>query len=187
MTEERLYQKQAAEKLRTLYEEVLHSWYPFQGQGRKIYSPCIDIAVGPFATGHKKYEKKYNELLAESRNFVEQLISCHNQNIEESEEAVTWENIAYFNPNARCLIGIEIENTGTKKHCIGDLVNASALGRIGLLVAWNQEVLRTFLRQRVYLRYLERVEKNTFKVDNSLILSKEQFERCLENKITKKP
>jgi hypothetical protein len=74
---------------------------------------------------------------------------------------------------------IEIEDSGSRKHCLGNLVNASALGRIGLLIARSEKILRTFVRQRVYLRFLANVEKNSFRTDNALVLSAEQFDECL--------
>ena len=87
--------------------------------------------------------------------------------------------VAYFNENARCLLCIEIEGTGSRKHCLGDLINASALGRVGILVARSEKMLKAFLRQREYLRFLGSVGKNTLKTDNTLILSTEQFDKCL--------
>jgi hypothetical protein len=58
-------------------------------------------------------------------------------------------------------------------------VNASALGRVGILIAGSQQILSTFVRQRVYLRFLANVGKNTFQTVNTLLLTKPQFEDCL--------
>ena len=125
------------------------------------------------------YGERYTDLLRQTYGFVNSLIEKHNGNVEIREEQTSFEEIVLFNENARCLIGIEIENTGSRKHCIGDLVNASALGRIGLLIAWSPDVLRTFLRQRVYLSFLASVGKNTFRTNNALVLTKDQFDSCL--------
>lgn len=176
---EKEYQLVVKNALLHLYAEVETQWYPFRGQGRRIYSPAIDIAVGPFAVT-ERLEDRYSELLNQTRGFIERLIEVHNGNVEDQNEKTSFEEILSFNENARCLIGIEIENTGSKKHCLGDLVNASALGRLGLLIAWSPNVLRTFLRQRVYLSYLKSVGKNTFRTTNALILTREQFDRCLK-------
>ena len=107
------------------------------------------------------------------------MIGKHNENVGDGGLADFGE-ILQFNENARCLICIEIEESGGRKHCIGNLVNASALGRIGLLIARNETVLRTFLRQRAYLHYLAEVGKNTFKTKNALVLSEQQFNECLQ-------
>lgn len=181
-TEERQYQLEVKGLLEVKFQEVTTQWYPFRGNGRRIYSPAIDVAVGPFAIDGS-YGDRYTELLERNMGFVKKLIEKHNLNVsavvEGDSQNVTFENIKHFNENARCFLCIEVEKSGSKKHCIGDLVNVSALGRIGLLVAWSSEILRTFLRQRVYLGYLESVGKNTFKTKNALVVSKEQFDECL--------
>ena len=58
---------------------------------------------------------------------------------------------------------------------IGGAVNASVLGRIGILVAWSPDKLRAAIKLRRYLEFLARVGKNTFDTTNLLILSKEQL------------
>jgi len=175
---ERDYQIEVRTLLARIYTEVETQWYPFRGRGREIYSPAIDIAVGPFAIS-ERHEERYTNLLEHTRVFINNLIDIHNKNVEIEEEQTSFEKILLFNENARCLIGIEVEKTGSRKHCIGDLVNASALGRIGLLIAWNPDMLRVFLRQRMYLSYLKSVGKNTFRTDNALVLTKDQFDDCL--------
>jgi hypothetical protein len=178
---EREYRNEVKKSLSRIYEEVESPWYPFRECGRRIYSPAIDIAVGPFAI-ENRYEDQYTRLLNQTREFIEKLIGFHNRNIDEEHIDVrtsSFINILHFNDNARCLMGIEIENTGSRKHCIGDLVNAAALGRVGVLIAWSPEILRAFLRQRAYLEFLFRVGKNTFKTDNALILTRQQFDECL--------
>ncbi len=187
LVKESEYQHKVKEELKQIYngETVESQWYPFRGEGRSIYCPRVDIAVGPFAT-EQRYEAKYAELLERTRPFVERLIEKHNQNVEEIDRTCFAE-ISYFNENARCLLCIEVEGSGTRKHCLGDLVNASALGRIGLLVACSSEFLQVFVRQRVYLRYLANVGKNTFRTNNALVLTTEQFDECLAqamNKVT---
>jgi hypothetical protein len=140
------YQQRVKGHLEHIYsgEKVEMQWCPFKGEikGRRMYSPTSDVAVGPFAT-ERRHETKYAELLDKTRPFVEHLIQKHNQNVEE-EEKTSFGAIAHFNQNARCLLCIEIEESGTRKHCLGDLVNASALGRIGLLVACSPKFLRIF-------------------------------------------
>lgn len=175
---EREYQNNAKNILERLYGEVEIQWHPFRGHGRRIYAPKVDIAVGPFAT-ETRQEARYSELLEQTRSFVECLIERHNQNVESNEERTSFDRIAHFNENARCLFCIEVEDTGSRKHCLGDLVNASALGRVGILVARSEKMFKVFLRQRVYLHFLERVGKNTFRTDNALVLSADQFDECL--------
>lgn len=177
---EREYQRAAKVILDRIYREVEIQWHPFLGVGRDIYAPRIDIAVGPFAIERRRFEEQYTELLLETRPFIESLIERHNQNIDAAEQRASFDTIAFFNLNARCFLCIEIEDSGSRKHCLGNLVNASALGRIGLLIARSEEMLRTFVRQRVYLRFLADVEKNSFRTDNTLVLSAQQFDECLQ-------
>ena len=153
---ERQYQQQVKESLDRMYAEVEVQWRPFRGEGRGIYAPVVDIAVGPFAIT-RRYVDEYRTLLEETRAFIEMLIGKHNENCHGQEEDARFEDIRDFNENARCLLCIEIEESGTRKHCLGNLVNASALGRIGILVARGQSVLRTFVRQRSYLHFLAEV------------------------------
>jgi len=175
---EREYQNEKKLALERLYGEVEVQWHPFRGHGRGMYAPRVDIAIGPFAT-EARYEARYGELLEQTRGFIECLIEKHNQNVENNEEQTSFDRIAHFNENARCLLCIEVEDTGSRKHCLGDLVNASALGRVGILIARSENMLKVFLRQRVYLHFLERVGKNTFRSDNALVLTSEQFDECL--------
>jgi hypothetical protein len=175
---EREYQLSAKRRLGRLYREVVVQWQPFLGEGRRIYGPKVDIAVGPFAI-NQRYEDVYTALLRERRTFVERLIEKHNMNVEGIGPKTSFDTIAHFNENARCLFCIEVEDSGSRKHCLGNLINVSALGRIGLLVARRETVMRVFVRQRVYLQFLASVEKNTFRTDNALVLTAEQFDECL--------
>ncbi len=173
------YQHKVKRRLEQIYsgEEVKVQWRPFLGNGRDMYAPRVDVAVGPFAI-QERYETRYADLLEKTRSFVERLIEKHNQNVE-AEDRTDFYTSARFNRNARCLFCIEVEQTGGRKHCLGDLVNASALGRIGLLIARSEESFRIFVRQRVYLRHLRNLEKNTFNTTNALVLKEEQFNECL--------
>jgi len=183
------YQARAKEALQRLYPtvEVETEWYPFKGEKRDMYWPVVDVAVGPFAT-HSTYGHRYTELMDESRGFVESLIEIHNLNVLGIGGApLDFPTLARFNENARCLLCIELEESGSRKHCLGNLVNASALGRIGILLARTEKVLRIFVSQRAYLRFLEEVEKNTFKTTNALILMTEQFDQCLREHIERLP
>ncbi len=143
-----------------------------------MYWPVVDIAVGPFAT-RERLGHRYTQLVLDSRALIERLIEFHNGNVEELGERMDFGTLLEFNENARCLFCIEIEESGSRKHCLGNLVNASALGRVGLLVARNKRTLDIFVRERAYLKFLEGVQKNTFKTANALVVSEEQFDEWL--------
>ncbi len=139
----------------------------------------IDITVGPFAIERRRFEERYTELLIETKPFIESLIECHNQNLDATEQRASFDTIAFFNLNARYAL--------PSKSRIADLVSIAwatwSMHRLseddGLLIARSKEILRTFVRQRVYLRFLADVEKNSFRTDNALVLSAEQFDECL--------
>ncbi len=118
--DEHAYQQHVKEALDRHYQEVALQWRPFSGEGPAIYAPVVDVAVGPFAI-QEQYIVRYDELSEASRAFVNQLIEKHNANCEAHEERVTFEQIKHFNQNARCLLCIEIEESGSRKHCLGNL------------------------------------------------------------------
>ena len=187
--------KRMLEKLYSEVEQVKKEWASIKGN-KNIYSPRVDLAVGPFAID-KRYEKKYDGLMRmrKSQAFIKSMIAKHNENLKTIDKNLItfglkseddyFQKLLYFNRNARCLLCIEIENKVNRKHLIGGLVNASALGRVAILIPWTPEKLKAFIRIRNYLKFLGRVEKNTFKTDNVLILTKNQFDGCLRQIISK--
>ncbi len=176
------YQNYCKGQLETIYQDVKTEWNPF-GNRDNQYSPRPDLAVGPFAVNNR-LEEVYDLLTSEPRSkaFIEALIDINNLNISEigSDELSSLSNMSHFNYNARCFICIEIENMVSRKHIVGGLINASALGRIAILVAWTPDKLKAFIKLKNYLHFLSSVEKNSFRTDNVLILSKEQFKEAVD-------
>lgn len=162
--------------------EVVNEWRAFQGMPYQ-YSPRVDIAVGPFsvAPGPNRTEQ-YNQIIQRPviEQFLHRIYETHIANI--GNEWMNEINIPEFdhlirkNQNARCLMAIEIENTSTKKHIMGSMINAASLGRIGIGIAYTDSVLRTFIRMLNYMGFLKRVEKNTYDTTNFLIVTRQQFE-----------
>jgi len=64
------------------------------------------------------------------------------------------------NKNPRCFIVIEVENKNSRKHRLGSLVNASALGKTGIIVASSDRVFTSFVKIRKYLAFLNQAQKN---------------------------
>lgn len=142
-----------------------------------IYSPRLDLAIGPFAVNTRNIQE-YDLILETNRQFFESLIEIHNQNISgfnNLSSYTNFQNLLNTNKNARCLIALEIENQVSRKHLIGGAVNASAIGRVGLFVAWSDEKFRAMIRLNGYFNFLKSVEKNTYNVDNLLILHRDQM------------
>lgn len=149
---------------------------------REVYSPRLDLAVGPFAL-EESYVTQYNEMIHDPKifHFLRRLQHAHIHNLERKSyiNAPELEEKLYMNINARCFLSIEIENAVTQKHLIGAIVNTSALGRLGILIPWNDRQLRAFIRALNYLGFLKSVGKNTFDMTNIFIVTKEQIEGIL--------
>lgn len=148
-----------------------------------LYSPRLDIAVGPFATGNLVYAREYDDLLRRHHDFVHLIYEQSNQNLArygEGAERFSFDDTVYRNQNSRCFLAFEIENRVSRKHLMGGAINAAALGRVGIAVGWTEEKVRAFVKLRTYLLYLASVGKNTFHPINLLVLSREQLVKTIE-------
>ncbi len=179
----RSFQAQLADVLGDLFgpDQVAREWTSLRGEDG-VYTPRLDVAVGPFATGATRHESSYDALASAHRSLIERLYECHCQNVRglcPGDHLPSLSTILSRNPNARCFMAIEIENECSRKHILGGLVNAAALGRIGIVVAWTPEKLRAVLKMRRYLLFLASVGKNTFDPANLLVLWREQVARAL--------
>lgn len=165
--------------------EVVSEWRAFTGMNYQ-YSPRVDIAVGPFSVSPGPNRTvEYNQIIQRPLidSFLRSIYDAHIENI--GEEWLNEINIPDFdilirkNQNARCLMSIEIENSSTRKHIMGSMINAASLGRVGIGIAYNDSVLRTFIRMLNYMGFLKRVEKNAYDTTNFLIVTKEQFQEIV--------
>jgi len=178
------FQYHLARKLTYVFQEqeIITEWSA--SINNEIYSPRLDLAVGPFAI-HDIYINEYDQLIHHPRvgNFLSMLYQAYRTNVErDSYFSIPEINEKLFmNLNARCFLSIEIENAVTQKHIIGGIVNASALGRVGILIPWNHKQMRAFLRALNYLGFLKSVGKNTFDTTNIFVITKEQIEIILES------
>ena len=150
------------------------------GFERGIYSPKLDIAIGPIAKGVTSYVDEYDEVVEYSRDFLTEALelSLRNTNGCGLELARVYQDFLRDraqNKNARCSIAIEIENSGSEKHTLGDVVNACSLGRVAFLVGYENSYLPMFIRILKYLQYLRDVEKPTYFYGNAILLEKDQF------------
>ena len=172
------YRRIICHQLSRIYpaEQIIPEWVSMRDE-TGLYSPRLDIAVGPFATT-RRFIEEYDDLMDHSRGFINTLIRLHVRNVRDydnSSYSVSFKELKEKNYNSRCLLAIEIENQVSRKHIIGGAVNASALGRIGILVAWTPEKLKAAIKLRRYLGFLASVGKNTFDTTNLVILNKDQF------------
>ena len=178
------YQDQLVQVLAVAFPEapVKKEWAALSGE-EAVYSPRIDIAVGPFASGAHRFEAEFSDMLERHLVLLRRLhghFQANAASVDPAELVPDLVSMGRRNPNARCFIALEIEASGSRKHIMGGAVNAAALGRIGISVACSAERLRALLKMRRYLLFLAEVGKNTFDPRNLMILAKEQLDEALE-------
>ena len=147
-----------------------------------LYSPRLDAAVGPFAIAERLIDA-YAALCVQHRPLLEALFAVHRDNLIANRvfpDQFSFNHVISRNRNSRCFLAIEIENQVSQKHLIGGAINAAALGRVGLAIAWNDRNLRRFIRMRSYLLFLSDVGKNSFDPSNLLIMTAGQLKAVLQ-------
>ncbi len=165
--------------------EVRNEWVAFTGF-RNQYSPRIDLAVGPFSDQpNKTMITDYNALINEVPidGFLRQIFQTHcqntNPNLLSEISFTTFESAISTNQNSRCLLAVEIENTSSKKHIMGSIVNACSLGRVGLGIAYSPSSFRTFQRILNYFGFLRRVGKTSYDTSIFFLLNVDQLNQLL--------
>lgn len=91
-----------------------------------------------------------------------------------------------LNENPRCFLVIEKEKETKQKPVLGSIVNASALGKIGIMIADDSDndersQYRRLTKIRRYLRFTTIVKKTGKVANNSIILPKEEFLNILRS------
>lgn len=151
---------------------------------RVVYSPRLDVAVGPFAfTANQR--AAYDRMVRENEPLLRRLFDAHCANLvalDYSADNFDFGELVSRNANARCFLAIEIENAVSRKHLMGGAINAAALGRIGVAVGWTQRQVNALIRMRAYLLFLARVGKNSFDPANLIVLGSEQLVACLRSR-----
>ena len=177
------YQSRLKQSLSQIFQpELVKTEWAAMSDERDLYSPRLDAAIGPFAT-NRIYIDEYNQLVMQHKPLLSHLFEIHRSNLRDHgqpDDHFGFEHVCMRNQNARCFMAFEIENEVSRKHLMGGAINAAALGRVGLAIAWNPEKLRAFVRMRSYLLFLAEVGKNTFDPSNLLILSKDQTLNAIE-------
>jgi hypothetical protein len=140
---------------------------------RELYCPRVDFAVGPFNIDTNiDYN---NRLIEESYQKYRELLELLESKSDIKDSALE------PNKNPRCFIVIEVENKNSRKHRLGSLVNASALGKIGIIVASSDRVFTSFVKIRKYLAFLNQAQKIEIFPKNVMIITKENFMKSLSN------
>jgi hypothetical protein len=124
------------------------------------YAPRVDVAIGPFNTAPGRDLDITDALLPDRLRAA--FDGCQP------------------NLNPRCLLAIEVTFSGSSKHIMGDILNASALGLFGIVLGDELAMpkIRRILR---YLEALAQLEKLPRLFQNVVVLSTVEFDALLRD------
>jgi hypothetical protein len=134
---------------------------------KRVYAPRHDIAIGPFNSYANLDIGIDNTKGMQSHPFTRRLIKDVLQNRGTLKE--TW------NSFSRCYLAIEIEFTGSSKHILGSLINASVSGSIGIVINNKRNSTKV---DRIW-RYLKRLEglgrMRIYTLNNLIVFDDDEF------------
>lgn len=176
------YQERATTLLRGVFGEnnVKKEWDVAKNSQdaftRQLYCPRLDIAVGPFNINGNIYtnNEEIDRALSDRRDFISKLFA-----LSEYPKGSLRDFLGNKNKNPRCVLAIEIEDSGSRKHMLGDIANASIIGSIGIIIPFNSEKLTHFKKIKKYVVFATQAEKIKSVFENILIISKNNFLKAL--------
>lgn len=125
-----------------------------------IYAPRLDIAVGLFNINRDNSEENKHEIFLNKRKpLIKKLLDRIDPR--------------FLNKNPRCLLAIEVSFSGTSKHFMGDLINASMMGLIGIVIT-NDKNEKKISKISKYLTALQGVEKLPFNLCGNVLIFHEE-------------
>lgn len=148
-----------------------------------FYSPRLDIGVGPYAFQPGNLNSLYSTLLKKRntcnliKNIAEKgfyLLKTINEGFIENSDCINQ------NDNARCFLAIEIENKTTRKHFMGSSLNASMMGKIGIVIC-EGESARNLEKLFGYIKEMIHREKSPEIMKNVIWIKKEEFDKVINN------
>ena len=145
---------------------------------RSLYSPRVDLAIGPFNINGdiENNNSSINRFILDNSILITKI----------KEKGYYFENFDE-NKNPRCTIAIEIESSGSRKHMLGDIANASILGKIGLVVPTSIKKYQQFVKIMEFLKFAQSNKKiNEVIFNNVIIIKSDDLIEILENNISTK-
>ena len=121
------FQNEIAERLREHFQEVEKEWRITKNAtdefsiNADVYAPRLYVAVGPFNV--------------EEGNKVNDLVRTFSNDAPSGLKNLVESNVLRKNVNPRCVLAIEVVYSGSTKHILGDITNASMMGLYGFVVA----------------------------------------------------
>ena len=141
------------------------------------YCPRIDFAIKPL---------NIDRNIARNSFLINQAYEKNHDLIDELKKNGLTSPQWTENANPRCFLAIECENKTSTKHRLGSLINASAIGKVGILVALNPKVYRSYDRILSYLEFLQQNKKQNEMQNNFLVIQWENFEAILKEYVISK-
>jgi len=145
---------------------------------RRLYCPKLDIAVGPFNIDGTVDENnvRIEEAVVRNKDFIDNLFQLSESSLEYVDSFLRQKN-----KNPRCLLAIEIEKSGSRKHMVGNIVNTSILGAFGIIIPFDDKALSAYRKIDAYLDFAAKVGKTREIFKNVLIINKENFLKAIFN------
>lgn len=144
----------------------------------------------------KERDTQYNNILNEMDCIIESWLEHFRRTVKIYAREKHWKTIppvpsstdtfVKFEPRAfagkaKCCITIEYENSlGNSKSKIGSILNASIMGKLGLIVARDNDILDQLTSLWQYLYHSECVRGKGRAPRNIIIVTKEQFENGIK-------
>lgn len=108
---------------------------------KKVYAPRTDVAIGPFNV-HNNI-KHINDQTSVMKNSL--LVKRLNERYD-----IIWNDLS------KCFLAIEVSFSGSSKHIMGDFLNATSMGAIGIIVSRGE----SYKKAERILQYLKKQEEN---------------------------
>lgn len=140
------------------------------------YAPRVDIAIGPFNINRdiERNNQLFLDLIDKNIDFIKKLYEFSHLG-ENREYLMLNDFLRVLNRNPRCFIALEIENTKAAKRALGDIINASVMGKIGIVVPIGNDKYEMFIKIKKYFHYLQQVGKLEGNYNNVLIIEASRF------------
>lgn len=160
-----VFQNKITEKLQQYFSEVKTEWSVTKNAtdvfSVPVYGPRVDVAVGPF---NIEKGNKIDEIKTVFKNKAPQKLKNYIESNNLSENA-----------NPRCVLAIEVVFSGSSKHILGDITNASMMGLYGFVVASNSKFnkLKRIFEYSKVIKQVGKAPKGLF--SNVCVISEEMF------------
>jgi len=176
----RVYRQALFEELAQVFPQVEMQWTAETREGNSHF-PNLDIAVGP-AGSDRRHLDHWDSLLQSRAGLIYSLFNCHRTNLRnhgEREDQFSFHETCTGNRDAHWFLGFEFDAQTSSKAVIGGLLNAAALGRLGIAVACTPQQLVALVSARGYLLRLSSTEKRGLCPSNLLLVTAEQVLACV--------